>query len=84
VARTVAILPGEKAQTQRTCPFCNNHHIAKEGITAFYREFICSGCGEQWTDVWCVACNDRCPRCGLETEPEPGVRSRDIEQAVID
>ena len=27
-------------------------------------------CGESWSDVWCSTCNDECPVCGGEIEPE--------------
>ena len=26
-------------------------------------------CGEEWTDYWSCACNDRCPKCNREIEP---------------
>ena len=26
-------------------------------------------CGEEWTDVWHCACNDKCPSCNKEIEP---------------
>jgi hypothetical protein len=31
--------------------------------------YRCTQCGAKWTDEWSCACNDRCPRCGTETEP---------------
>ena len=36
-------------------------------LVNFYK---CPSCGAAWTDQWSCACNDRCPECGVEVEPE--------------
>jgi hypothetical protein len=38
----------------------------------FIRNFVCSNCGTEWRDLWCADCNDHCPTCGAEIEPQPG------------
>jgi predicted nucleic acid-binding Zn-ribbon protein len=35
----------------------------------FENVYECSQCGAAWVDVWSCTCNDRCPKCGAETEP---------------
>lgn len=37
------------------------------GITNFYH---CPHCGVSWHDHWTCVCNDECPKCGREIEPE--------------
>lgn len=54
--------------TPDRCPLCKDYHPADEGIVFFRREFVCSMCGESWSDIWCADCNDRCPRCNAEME----------------
>ena len=34
---------------------------------------ICTSEQIDWTDVWSCQCNDSCPNCGMETEPEESV-----------
>ena len=58
--------------TRNVCPLCKEHHPADEGIVLYVREFVCSDCGAEWSDLWCADCNDRCPNCDAENEPEPG------------
>lgn len=31
--------------------------------------YTCSECGTEWSESWNCACNDRCPKCGIEIEP---------------
>jgi hypothetical protein len=76
------------ALTKERCPCCNEHHPADEGITVFYRMFVClctvesRGCGIFWEDEWCSNCNDKCPECGKEIEPLDDVVEKVIEEAV--
>lgn len=56
--------------TQSRCPLCKDYHPADEGILFVRREFVCSRCGLGWSDIWCADCNDRCPRCNTEMEPD--------------
>lgn len=41
----------------------------------FRNYYYCEECKEAWTDEWTGTCNDRCPTCGREHEPE---ESREI------
>ncbi len=77
-ANTHASRMNRGVQLQRTdevtrgrCPLCKDYHPADQGIVFFRREFVCSRCGENWSDIWCADCNDRCPRCNAEIGPEP-------------
>lgn len=36
----------------------------------FRKEYLCPHCACEWEDCWTCACNDRCPDCDLECEPE--------------
>ena len=63
--------------TDLFCFTCQSEHPASEGITVFTRQFECE-CGESWEDTWCSDCNDRCPGCNAECEPEEV-----IEETVI-
>jgi hypothetical protein len=38
---------------------------------AWYRKrYVCEECGWTWSDEWSCACNDRCPKCSVETETD--------------
>lgn len=32
--------------------------------------YSCPDCAEAWSDTWYCACNDKCPSCGAEIEPQ--------------
>jgi len=40
-----------------------------EEETLWLNHYKCSHCGTEWSDEWSCQCNDRCPKCGAETEP---------------
>lgn len=40
------------------------------GEIEFINYYFCESCNEGWEDVWTCACNDRCPSCNKEIEPE--------------
>jgi predicted RNA-binding Zn-ribbon protein involved in translation (DUF1610 family) len=63
--------PGGIALTANKCPLCGDYHPADEGIILFIRNFICPNCGTEWRDLWCADCNDHCPSCDAEIEPQP-------------
>jgi hypothetical protein len=56
--------------TKNRCPLCGERHPSNTGITLFIREFVCPNCATTWKDLWCVDCNDRCPTCNTEVEPQ--------------
>jgi hypothetical protein len=62
---------GDLGLTKHNCPLCKEHHPAEEGIVLYMRSFTCPDCGTKWQDLWCSDCNDRCPGCDSEIEPEP-------------
>ncbi|MBD3822971.1 MAG: hypothetical protein IE916_00485 [Epsilonproteobacteria bacterium] len=35
----------------------------------YLKEYECV-CGEKWNDVWDCECNDHCPECNKEIEPQ--------------
>ena len=35
--------------------------------------YQCEGCGTAWTEEWSCECNDRCPKCRLETEAHDSI-----------
>lgn len=37
---------------------------------AWYRKHYSCPCGTEWWDEWDCLCNDRCPRCNKEIEPD--------------
>lgn len=38
---------------------------------AWFRNYYThEACDVSWTDEWSCACNDRCPKCDAEIEPE--------------
>ena len=39
----------------------------------FVNHYRCPRCKTTWEDVWDCACNDRCPKCNAEIEPEKSV-----------
>ena len=44
--------------------------VDSDGRPCVYRnEYACS-CGHEWSDEWSCACDDRCPQCDTEIEPE--------------
>lgn len=50
------------------CQHCKGD-AAECGGKTFIKNYECSQCGTTWEDTWCCACNDRCPNCDTETEP---------------
>lgn len=49
----------------------SEHDEQAAPMVQWYRKYYdCPECGESWTDEWSCACNDRCPRCNIECEPE--------------
>ncbi len=36
----------------------------------FIKHYECDSCGTSWTDEWSSACDDKCPKCNLEIEPD--------------
>ena len=42
-------------------------------------------CGVSWTDEWSCMCNDRCPACDAEIEPEESeeIASGEEEESAI-
>ena len=47
----------------------------------FENHYQCHKCEVSWNDEWSCMCNDRCPKCGHETEP---TTSRDLSRPVTD
>jgi len=45
----------------------------------FENTYGCSECNTTWTDEWSCTCNDRCPKCNVETEPSSSI---DLSQAL--
>ncbi|MDP3074740.1 hypothetical protein [Bradyrhizobium sp.] len=37
---------------------------------AWYRRHYTCPCGISWWDEWSCLCNDRCPKCNREIEPD--------------
>jgi hypothetical protein len=37
---------------------------------AWFRKSYACPCGEEWTDEWSCLCNDKCPSCNKEIEPD--------------
>jgi len=36
----------------------------------YRKHYKCSECGQEWHDTWECLCNDRCPVCRTEIEPD--------------
>lgn len=51
---------------------------AEDKLPWYENHYTCS-CGQQWTDEWDCQCNDRCPECNKEIEPEKSVLLRGKE-----
>ena len=47
-----------------------NEQQTKEGRMPWYRKHYTCPCGAEWYDEWDCLCNDRCPRCNKEIEPD--------------
>ena len=41
-----------------------------EPTIEYINYYYCEDCDEEWQDVWECQCNDKCPRCNKEIEPE--------------
>lgn len=50
-------------------------------VTTFRNAYHCEACDESWSDTWCCACDDKCPVCNAEIEPE---ESEELEQNILD
>lgn len=42
----------------------------QEDVVWFRNEYYCEECDTNWADEWSCQCNDRCPTCDQETEPQ--------------
>ena len=38
--------------------------------TQYKNHYYCGSCNISWEDIWTSMCNDRCPQCRAEIEPE--------------
>jgi hypothetical protein len=47
----------------------------EEATPWFRNEYRCDRCAYDWEDEWDCMCNDRCPRCNVETEPHTSTPS---------
>lgn len=51
--------------------FTNVHsNYPQEGNALFLNSYHCPECGEEWEDPWSCTCNDDCPHCNIDIEPE--------------
>jgi len=39
----------------------------------YLNKYHCEACDESWEDTWSCGCNDECPLCGREIEPEESI-----------
>lgn len=51
-------------------PYNMSVHKFGDGGKMFCNHYTCPECKVSWDDVWSAACNDRCPECDKEIEPE--------------
>lgn len=60
-------LDGDIEILRRVTP--EDYSIDDDGkVCSIRRDFF--HCGEEWSDYWSCACNDECPTCGVEVEPD--------------
>lgn len=52
-----------------SCQHCDGPATECGGGT-FHNVYYCADCKVGWADDWCCQCNDRCPACDAEIEPE--------------
>lgn len=48
---------------------CDVEAALRAKLDEFENHFIHERCDTSWKSNWSCACNDRCPKCGLEIEP---------------
>jgi hypothetical protein len=41
-----------------------------DDVPRWYRKHHKCVCGEEWEDEWSCLCDDECPRCGKDIEPD--------------
>lgn len=46
----------------------------------FEKSYLCPECATQWSDEWSCTCNDRCPKCHLESSP---ILVRDLSRELV-
>jgi hypothetical protein len=39
----------------------------------YLNKYHCEACDTSWDDEWSCACNDHCPKCDKEIEPEDSI-----------
>ena len=39
----------------------------------YLNQYHCEACHTSWQDEWSCACNDRCPTCNAEIDPEDSI-----------
>jgi len=54
---------------RRLCYGRTRRRARRRPMTWFRKHHSCP-CGTDWWDEWCSLCNDRCPTCDAEIEPD--------------
>lgn len=44
--------------------------MSEEEARRWYSKHYTCDCGYQWEDEWDCLCNDKCPECNAEIEPD--------------
>jgi hypothetical protein len=60
--------PGKKAIPKSPMP--SRPLLSEDDIDAWFRKHHTCPCGTNWWDEWDCLCNDRCPTCDAEIEPD--------------
>lgn len=74
VWREACYYPNEDRTDEDTgSAYCNDcdgpTEIIDDTPPQFKNYYECDACAIDWSDSWSCQCDDRCPRCGAETEP---------------
>lgn len=51
-----------------------DEHDSDQAVAEWFKnKYECSECDTTWTDEWSCTCDDRCPKCNIETEPSSSI-----------
>jgi hypothetical protein len=69
----IGLVPEEIARLQELEEQLQDREVEARGavfVTELLNHYHCDDCDTSWSDAWCCACDDECPRCGDPISPE--------------
>lgn len=69
----ISLDPDEVLRLQELDSILQDRELQIRGavfVEELVNHYHCEDCDESWSDAWCCACDDECPRCLVAHSPE--------------